>query len=430
MNRLSIVLLFVCSLRFSSGRVGAFSAPEHQFLSRRQSLEKAVDAATGGVATVVVVAAPIVVYADDEETPAAPAAVVPVGKNRGNKKLVVAVIGYTGGVGRCLLSAMKKIGLQPYALVRSSTMKLGCCVDDVVDGDDTEEIIPTDYDILSAYLLKQGGIPVIVDVTASSAVQENNYATFLTHGISIVAANKGIFAGREDNYQAILTAAKEGKCRLLHETTVGAGLPILGTLQSLKASSHTIVTVAGILSGTLAFVLGQIAGGKKTFSQAVKEANELGYTEPDPRDDLNGMDVARKAVILARVAGMKGVELTGMTIESLVPETLRTCSVEEFMTRLCEYDKSMADRVAKVEAAQGRLHYAANVDVTQNKVEVGMLSFEASHPFNNAGPDTIVAITTNFHTPRPLVIQGAGAGGDVTATGVLADILQCANQPS
>mmetsp|Transcript_15016 Transcript_15016/g.14910 ORF Transcript_15016/g.14910 Transcript_15016/m.14910 type:complete len:344 (-) Transcript_15016:470-1501(-) len=339
---------------------------------------------------------------------------------RGNKKLVVAVIGYTGGVGRCLLGAMKKIGVLPSALVRSSTMKLG-----FVD-DDTEEI-PTDYDILSAYLLKKGGIPVIADVTASSTVQEN-YATFLNLGISIVAANKGIFAGREDKYQALLTAAKEGKCRLLHETTVGAGLPTLGTLQSLKASSHNIATVEGILSGTLAFVLGQIAGGKKTLSQAVKEAKELGYTEPDPRDDLNGMDVARKAVILARLAGMKGVELTGMTIESLVPEPLRTCSLEEFMTKLCEHDESMADRVAKVEAAGGRLHFAAKVDVNQNKVEVGMLSCEPSHPFNNAGPDNMVAITTNFYT-RPLVIQGAGAGGDVTATGVLADILQCANQP-
>jgi len=211
----------------------------------------------------------------------------------------------------------------------------------------------------------------------------------------------------------------------MNETT---GLPTLGTLQSLKASSHDIVTVEGILSGTLAFVLGQIAGGKTSLSQAVKEAKELGYTEPDPRDDLNGMDVARKAVILARLAGMTGVDLSGMTIESLVPEALRSCSVDEFMTKLSEHDESMAERVAKVEEAGGRLHYAAKVNVKENKVEVGMLACEASHPFNNAGPDNMVAITTNFYT-RPLVVQGAGAGGDVTATGVLADILQCANQP-
>jgi homoserine dehydrogenase len=225
-----------------------------------------------------------------------------------------------------------------------------------------------------------------------------------------------------------LAAAKEGNCRLLHETTVGAGLPTLGTLQGLKASSHEIVTVEGILSGTLAFVLGQVAGGKSTLSQAVKEAKELGYTEPDPRDDLNGMDVARKAVILGRLAGMNGIELSKMNIESLVPESLRDCSVEEFMSRLTEHDSAMADRVAEVEAAGGRLHYAAKVNVKENKVEVGLLSCEASHPFNNAGPDNMVAITTNFYT-RPLVVQGAGAGGDVTATGVLADILQCANQP-
>ncbi|KAL3924584.1 MAG: hypothetical protein SGILL_000954 [Bacillariaceae sp.] len=335
-----------------------------------------------------------------------------------NKKLVVAVIGYTGGVGSCLLTAMNKIGLQPFALVRSSTMKL----------DDNEAEVPTDYQALGASLLQQpNSIPVIADVTASSAVQEH-YQGWLQQGISVVAANKGIFAGKEEYYQALLKAAKQGNCRVLHETTVGAGLPTLGTLQSLKASSHDIATVEGILSGTLAFVLGQVAGGKSTLSQAVKEAKELGYTEPDPRDDLNGMDVARKAVILARLAGMEGVELSKLNIESLVPEPLRDCSVDDFMNKLADHDSDMADRVAKVEAAGGRLHYAAKVNVKENKVEVGLLSCEALHPFNNAGPDNMVAITTNFYT-RPLVVQGAGAGGDVTATGVLADILQCANQP-
>jgi len=135
-----------------------------------------------------------------------------------NKKLVVAVIGYTGGVGSCLLTAMKKIGVSPYALVRSSTMKIGC---DNANATEAEEV-PVDYAALSAYLLKQGGIPVIADVTASGAVQEN-YEGWLKQGISVVAANKGIFAGCENKYQALLAAAKEGQCRLLHETTVGAG---------------------------------------------------------------------------------------------------------------------------------------------------------------------------------------------------------------
>ena len=338
------------------------------------------------------------------------------------QKLAVAVIGYTGGVGTCLLAAMQKIGLQPFALVRSSTMKIGN------DGND----VATDYSLLQSKLVEvqqSKKIPVIADVTASAAVQRH-YKTWLAAGISVVAANKGIFAGPEADYQALLQAARDGNARLLHETTVGAGLPTLGTLQGLVASSHQIVTVEGILSGTLAYVLGQVAGGKSSLSQAVQQAKDLGYTEPDPRDDLNGMDVARKAVILARLAGVKGVELDGMTIESLVPASLKDVSVEEFMAQLAEQgDASMAERVAKVEAAGGRLHYAAKVDVAQNKVEVGLLSCESSHPFNNAGPDNMVAITTNFYNPRPLVVQGAGAGGDVTATGVLADILQCANQP-
>lgn len=130
-----------------------------------------------------------------------------------NKKLVVAVIGYTGGVGSCLLTAMKKVGLPPYALVRSSTMKVGY---------DSSSEVPVDYGALGASLLQEGGIPVIADVTASGEVQDH-YEGWLNKGISVVAANKGIFAGSESNYQALLTAAKKGNCRLLHETTVGAG---------------------------------------------------------------------------------------------------------------------------------------------------------------------------------------------------------------
>uniref|UniRef100_A0A7S1FM23 Homoserine dehydrogenase n=1 Tax=Corethron hystrix TaxID=216773 RepID=A0A7S1FM23_9STRA len=269
-----------------------------------------------------------------------------------------------------------------------------------------------------------GGVPIVADVTASSAVQDR-YRGWLSQGISVVAANKGIFAGPESTYKNLLASASSPpRARLLHETTVGAGLPVLGTLSGLTASSHSIVSVEGILSGTLAFVLGAVAGGRQSLSEAVREAQARGYTEPDPRDDLNGMDVARKAVILARVAGMEGVELGGMAIESLVPEKLRDVSVEDFIDGLSDYDASFAERVSKVEKTGGRLHYAAKVDVEAGKVDVGPLAVEASHPFNNAGPDNMVAITTNYY-PRPLVVQGAGAGGDVTATGVLADILKC-----
>ena len=145
-------------------------------------------------------------------------------------------------------------------------------------------------------------------------------------------------------------------------------------MADLVASSHEIQTVEGVLSGTLAFVLGAVAGGAKTLSAAVAEAKELGFTEPDPRDDLNGMDVARKAVILARVAGLKGVELESMDIESLVPEPLRDCSVEEFMAGLPAHDEAFAARVAEVEAKGERLHYAGKVDMRAGVVTVGPLA--------------------------------------------------------
>lgn len=336
--------------------------------------------------------------------------------SRSTKPLVVAVVGYTGGVGTCLLTAMEKIGLEPYALVRSKTMKI-----------DGGAEVPVDFDSLGKSLLeaaeKQNGTPVIADVTASSHVQDQ-YSSWVSKGISVATANKGIFAGDEAKYNELL-ASVASPAKLLHETTVGAGLPVLGTLTALKNSSHEIQKVEGVLSGTLAYVLGAVAGGKMKLSEAVKNAKELGYTEPDPRMDLNGMDVARKAVILARLSGLTGIELSKMEIESLVPKALEDCSVDEFMNGLSAYDDDFAKRVADVEKTAGsRLHYAAKVDVENKIVTVGPMACEASHPFNSAGPDNLIAITTNFYT-RPLVVQGAGAGGDVTATGVLADILLC-----
>lgn len=333
---------------------------------------------------------------------------------------IVAVIGYTGGVGTCLLNAMDRIGLKPYALVRSTNMKIG--------GSDGEEV-PVDFTELGNKLLaaasKEGGAPIIADVTASSAPQDY-YKTWLSQGISVCTANKGIFAGPESKYKELLSSTT-APAKLLHETTVGAGLPVLGTINNLRASSHQIHKVEGILSGTLAFVLGAVSGGKMSFSDAVKKAKELGYTEPDPRLDLGGIDVARKAVILARLSGLEGVELEQLDIDSLVPKKLEDCSVEEFMSGLPAYDADFAERVASIEKTPGnRLHYAAKVDVLNKKVTVGPMAVDASHPFNSAGPDNLVSITTDFYNPRPLVVQGAGAGGDVTATGVLSDILECA----
>ena len=131
--------------------------------------------------------------------------------------------------------------------------------------------------------------------------------------------------------------------RFLHETNTSAGLIVLETLQALKASSHEIVKVDGVLSGTLAYVLGQVAGGMQRLSDAVKQAKELGYTEPDPHDDLNGIDVAQKAVSLGRLAGLSGVELGQTEIESLVPVSLRACSVEEFLEKLSEHHNAMSE---------------------------------------------------------------------------------------
>ena len=372
-------------------------------------------------------------------------------------ELFVSVIGCTGGVGSALLAAMARINLQPFAVVNSRTMQFSS------DG----VTLPVDFGELATRLLATandaGAVPVIVDVTASSVVSAQ-YQGWLEAGISVVAANKLAFSGPEPAYRSLATAAAAAPaCRLLHETTVGAGLPVIATLKDLAGSSHTITKIEGVMSGTLAFVLARVAGGAAPLSAAVAEAKDLGvcslqpgfcrglsfasdvcpssqwallcrlcwhpgYTEPDPREDLCGNDVARKALILARVAGCSGVEMESLDIESLVPEQLRECPVDEFMAELSKYDDAFAQRVSETEAKGERLHYAASVDVQGGTVTVGLLGVTAAHPFNNAGPDNMVAFSTNFYE-RPLVIQGAGAGGDVTATGVLADVLRCANQP-
>jgi aspartokinase/homoserine dehydrogenase 1 len=209
----------------------------------------------------------------------------------------------------------------------------------------------------------------------------------------------------------------------LHEATVGAGLPIIDTIKKLQESGDEILRIEGCPSGTLGYLFGELGRGT-SFSSALRAAMQLGYTEPDPREDLSGMDVARKALILGRLLGFEG-ELEAVDVESLVPAPFRDAKVEEFIARLEEMDPAWRARVERARAAETVLRYRATVSPTA--VHVGLVGVAFGSSFATlTGTDNQFAITTARYRTNPIVITGPGAGVAVTAAGVLNDVLKLA----
>ncbi|HUF36847.1 MAG TPA: bifunctional aspartate kinase/homoserine dehydrogenase I [Gemmatimonadales bacterium] len=263
--------------------------------------------------------------------------------------------------------------------------------------------------------------PVLVDVTADDTAAALEAA--LTHGMDLVLANKRPISGRRAVSEALWQTASARGRRILHEATVGAGLPIIDTYRKLTESGDRVERIEGLLSGTLGYVLSEISAGVP-FSRAVRSAMQRGYTEPDPRDDLSGLDVGRKALILARLLGYQG-ELRRSAVESLVPKWARTLSREEFLDRLKELDPGWKRRVAAAAAAGTVLRYVATV--TRSKVAVGLRAVPVASPLAAIrGSDNQLVFTTTRYRSNPLVITGPGAGAEVTAAGVLNDILRLA----
>ncbi|MGN6520797.1 MAG: bifunctional aspartate kinase/homoserine dehydrogenase I, partial [Dokdonella sp.] len=263
---------------------------------------------------------------------------------------------------------------------------------------------------------------LVIDCSASDTVAAR-YADWLATGIHVVTPNKHAGAGPRERWQAIRAAAARG-ARFRYEATVGAGLPVISTLRDLLDTGDELIAADGIFSGTLAWLFNRF-DGSVPFSALVHEAHALGYTEPDPRDDLSGTDVARKLVILAREAGVD-IDLADVAVESLVPESLRAASVEEFMRRLSDFDAVIAARHARAREAGCVLRYVARLDRTGH-ASVGLAELPAEHAFAHLRlTDNIVQFTTRRYRDNPLVVQGPGAGPEVTAAGVFADVLRVA----
>ncbi len=263
---------------------------------------------------------------------------------------------------------------------------------------------------------------VILDCSASGAVADH-YARWLSDGIHVITPNKQAGVGDLARYEAIRAAAASG-ARFRYEATVGAGLPIITTLRDLIDTGDAIIAIEGILSGTLAWLFNRY-DGSVPFSQLVIEARDAGYTEPDPRDDLSGTDVARKLVILAREMG-RMLRLEDVAVESLVPAALRPGTREEFMQKVAALDAPIGERHAAARAKGRVLRYVARLD-REGAASVGLVELPSDHAFAHVRlTDNVVQFTTHRYRDNPLVVQGPGAGPDVTAAGVFADLLRVA----
>lgn len=284
------------------------------------------------------------------------------------------------------------------------------------------------------YIASAPGKVVLVDNTSSFELGKL-YPELLTRGVNIVTPNKKAFSGSFDQWSSIFSSAANGtgpatSGHIYHESTVGAGLPVISTLKDLIDTGDQVTHIQGVFSGTMSFLFNSfnpLTGNGGTFSAEVANAKQKGYTEPDPRDDLNGLDVARKLTILARLAGLSVPSPTSFPIQSLVPQELEDpgLSADAFTARLPEFDDRMEKLKADAAAENKVVRFVGSIDVAANKIKVGLETFEHSHPIAALqGSDNIISFRTERYGANPLIVQGAGAGGDVTAMGTTADLLR------
>ncbi len=265
---------------------------------------------------------------------------------------------------------------------------------------------------------------VIIDATASAELPVH-YERWLSRGINIITPNKKSNAGALESYRTLREVARKYQRYFLYETNVGAGLPIIQTLRGLIETGDEIIKIEGVLSGTLSYIFNSLDGAR-SFSEIVREAQALGFTEPDPREDLSGIDVARKLIILAREMGLE-VEMDAVQVESMVPEGLRSSSVEEYLNTLGKHDEAIAGLLESARARGHVLRYAGSIDSDGN-MSAGLRTYPLDHPFANlTGSDNIVSFKTARYNTQPMIVRGPGAGPEVTAAGVFADLLRLAS---
>ncbi len=278
----------------------------------------------------------------------------------------------------------------------------------------------TNWNALTDELIEHSqGDLIFVDATGSE-VAAHQYQHLLNHGVHIATPSKRANTFGQDYFNHLIKANNSNKAQYRYETAVGAGLPVISTIKTLLNSGDEITKISGVASGTMTFLFTQLQNGVP-FSQAVRKAKEEGYSEPDPRDDLSGEDVARKFLILARTSGYH-FERSQIKVDTLVPEKLISLSTEEFLDQLPEYDDHWESRNAQALVNNQKLRYTGTF--TPQGIQVGVQEVSADAPLGGLkGADNLLQIYTKRYAQSPIVIQGAGAGKEVTAAGVLGDII-------
>lgn len=324
------------------------------------------------------------------------------------------------------------IATQKKALYSSDWSGIG--VADVVSRLQASTQEPLSTAALADHLQSAPAKVVLVDNTSSQAIAES-YPSFLCKGVAVVTPNKKAFSGSLQLWRDIFAASATGGVPVFHEASVMAGLPVISTLRDLVDTGDEVTKIEGVFSGTMSFLFNSFAptsgpGGK--WSVEVTKAKALGYTEPDPRDDLNGLDVARKLTILARIAGLDVESPTSFPVQSLIPKELESASSgDEFLEKLPAFDSQMEDVKKAAEVQQKVVRFVGSIDMATKQVKVGLETFDRSHPIAALkGSDNVISIYTKRYGSNPMIVQGAGAGGEVTAMGVTSDLLKVISRVS
>ncbi len=350
-----------------------------------------------------------------------------------NKKVINLCLVGIGGVGSCLIEQIKN--QKDYLLKKDIEIKVCYLANskksisnkDGIDLSDWKIQLeqtskPFDFESLVAFVKQYHLVnPVFVDCTTSQDIA-NLYTRALKEGFHIVTPNKKANTSDYNYYQQIRENARLNHHKFLYETNVGAGLPVIENLQNLLAAGDEVECFEGILSGSLSFIFGLLEEGL-TLSQATLLAKQKGFTEPDPRDDLSGEDVARKLLILAREMGLS-LELSDVEIEGVLPKDFaKNKSTEEFLTLLPELDQEFAKNIEKATACNKVLRYVGSI--SNGKCKVFIKEVESNDPlYKVKNGENALAFYTHYYSPIPLLLRGYGAGNDVTAAGIFADILR------